>query len=395
MSRRLRVELMERRMMLSANAPSVESPQPLFAMDAGDVRYVSGAATQVSLVTPVADGGFVNGVFFDFDGPISTTRSNFDAAPTITDLVNEDSDFGSFDEIGDVEANGQLYGTSGIVPHSYEVLTSGGPSPMIQLDETASVTVAEEGGWISIKSILDPHAPAALVKEDEALAVAEPANLLSQLGADDRESSADESLAQISGEWARAAVFEIAGGEPPAATLSMTEPHTEFDPASSSSFEAQSAEMSTFTNADGEQSKPNTPDAADPTQASERAAESTSDMSSQDDDRDVAVHSNLENADILAQVPLGIPLFERVSSVTGVVNVSSPSADDVLAAAFDEIGDAELAVAAPLTDNLRLSHWLSSTPLLLMFALERVTARRSRTRQAVRTTERSRRVQSV
>jgi hypothetical protein len=63
----------------------------------------------------------------------------------------------------------------------------------------------------------------------------------------------------------------------------------------------------------------------------------------------------------------------------------------VLAAAFDELGGEELELAAPASNYLRLNTWLNGTPLLLIFALERVTARRSRSRSAHEKTENSRR----
>jgi hypothetical protein len=381
-SRRLRIELMERRMMLSANAPTVEVSLPSVGLEAGEVRYLFNfGATHVSLVSPMGEGGYVLNAALDLDGAATMTRSYYGEPPTIDSLTNEDSSLGTFGEIGGVESN-ELFGASGPVPQALDVFTPSGPSPVVQPDEAAPIADVEEGGWISIKSILDPHGPGVAAKRDGSFTIMGPVKALPLAKADAEESSVDESLAQVSGEWARAAVFEIAGGEPAAATLTMKETHFEFDPISTESSEAGKAESAAFTDADVERSQANVGDAAADAQERERSAEAASQTSSLDAEQDMAARSTLEYGDELAQAPLGIPLFDRASRATSVANAASLSADDVLAAAFNEFGDAELALAAPSSDNLRLSNWLSSTPLLLIFAVERVTARRSRARQA-------------
>ena len=56
--------------------------------------------------------------------------------------------------------------------------------------------------------------------------------------------------------------------------------------------------------------------------------------------------------------------------------------DEAVEAAFDQLGDSEYALPSPSSDRVRLQSWLSGTPLLLMLALERMTARKSRRRRA-------------
>jgi hypothetical protein len=98
-----------------------------------------------------------------------------------------------------------------------------------------------------------------------------------------------------------------------------------------------------------------------------------------------------ESDDLLQQAQLGIPLYDRALQGGLLATPAATPAADVLAAAFDELGGEELELAAPASNYLRLNSWLSGTPLLLIFALERVTARRWRSRSAHDKTENSRR----
>jgi hypothetical protein len=71
--------------------------------------------------------------------------------------------------------------------------------------------------------------------------------------------------------------------------------------------------------------------------------------------------------------PFGDPLLSAVALSQPI----SGHHDSAVEAAFNQIGERDYALFSTATDRVRLQSWLSGTPLLLMFALERITARSS------------------
>jgi hypothetical protein len=379
---------MESRMMLSAAAPTLEVSLPVAPNEAGGDQQIF-TAMQVLMTSPVNEGGFVlNGTVI----PSGTDYFSYrDDSPTIPDLIGSDSTFGSFDESG-VVGNGELFGTGGLVVRAVDFSSPSRLSAAIRPANQLTVAATLEGGWITIRPILDSEGRTVESEVEKSLATMGSAKTSLLAKVDEAESSgADESLREISGEWARAVVFEIAGGEPAAESLAFKEPQVKFVPVSSPSSGSEAAETSASTEAALEAERPNARDAASQTRARNRAVDDVSNVRSSHPVSDVSLREAFEHGDLMAQSQLGIALFDRASRAGTVANPSALATDDVLAAAFDEIGDEELTVAAPASDYLRLNSWLSGTPLLLIFALERATARRSRGRQASAAEEDSRR----
>jgi hypothetical protein len=89
--------------------------------------------------------------------------------------------------------------------------------------------------------------------------------------------------------------------------------------------------------------------------------------------------ATLDDAALLDLTSIAL-LDEHAATMNGGVSQVSAHSDDALASAFDQIDGDDLAIASTMSDRVRVN-WLSGTPLLLMFALERVTARKSRNRQ--------------
>jgi hypothetical protein len=78
----------------------------------------------------------------------------------------------------------------------------------------------------------------------------------------------------------------------------------------------------------------------------------------------------------MSQLHLGAP-----NLLTGVDERAA-----VVEAAFDDIGEVEHAIPSTSADRSPLPSWLSGTPLLLMFALERIASHKSRRRRSRETT---------
>lgn len=364
MSRRLRAELMESRMMLSATAPNVEVSWPPFQDELISVQLTFNA-TQVVLTAPDMEGGFVSNGAISLNA--STQFEYVDQAPTIEGLLDYDSTIYEVDYNGAVDGV-ELFDSGGLAPRVIEVTNyQMGPSPAIQPDHDQLTVVPREGGWISIRPLLNPGVANGEVNDGESVVTATPAKSRIPFAREVADSSDDErSLSQISGEWARAAVFEIAGGEPVAETLTMSVPQSKSDSASNGDPDAQTPETSTFGNASREAN----------------GSDASKNVTSTDSVGDVPLAAAVGSGAPMPQAQLGVPVYDRALRASSIAHSLAAPADEVLAAAFDEIGEGELAVGSPSSDYLRLNSWLSGTPLLLMFALERVTARRSRARQS-------------
>jgi hypothetical protein len=237
---------------------------------------------------------------------------------------------------------------------------------------------ATEGGWISLRPAVGHEQPGIDPKAEETLASeATEKRLLRVEAKADESPEADDPVAQISGEWARAAVFEVAGGEPMADTLASRERQIDFAPMSIPSSSSQTTDAA----------ESDAGDEASPTKLrrdgkTSAASDVAADVPSQRTHAEGLRRAVFEGDDWMQQAQLGAPLYDRASHGGLLATPAAVPTDEVLAAAFDELGGEELELAAPASDYLRLNSWLSGTPLLLIFALDRVTARRSRPRSA-------------
>jgi hypothetical protein len=174
----------------------------------------------------------------------------------------------------------------------------------------------------------------------------------------------------VSGEWARAAVFEIAGGEPLAGNAQVQDERLERADSAPDHDTPESASMS---DAKWNLLRKGLDTAQVPVDSASL---------NEVEPIDTAARETLATLDDAALLDLtSIALIDQhAATMNGEVSQVSARSDDAFAAAFDQLGADDLALAATVSDRVRVN-WLSGTPLLLMFALERVTARKSRNRQ--------------
>jgi hypothetical protein len=381
-SRRLRAELLENRMMLSASAPELAVSLPVGANEYGAVHYLF-TASPVVLQNHIEEGGYVSSGSVTTNDTVSSNYSG--GAPTIGDLLSSGSTFDSFDYDG-MSGMTELLGNLGPVPRVIFFTTQHDSSQPIEPRITSQAEDSHEGGWISVMPNLDPNLPRGEANKDKSLLASAAADSLREPEADlGRSPENENSLSRISGEWARAVVFEIAGGEPAGETLAVREPAAEFIPASTSSSNAAAVESSSVEKSNLGEERPYEDNQVGRSVVDAAAAEAADNMAAMRERTNADVHSAFESADLIAQPRLGVAWYDRASRA-GLLTPSSLPPADALAAAFDDFGDGEAASASSSPEYPRFDRWLNSTPLLLIFALERITSRRSRPRQARQTT---------
>ncbi len=401
LSRRLRAELLEGRMMLSAAPLAFVAPDLPVDMytfirrdEFGYIFTLRGdlAATGENAKLPtqglVNEGGFVstNGAgytvshtpafYTDFadtfliaKAATNVTTSYFDRSVTMLDLLEVPTPLSASDGFN-VWSEFEWSSNTGYVPQVFDSpAAESGPSPLVQpISVDADGGASHEGGAISIQWPTTPTNPGAEPKQPEPS--------LAALLMDSQDSASTQKPANsnrmtssapaVSGEWARAAVFEIAGGEPLAENAPSHDQRLE--PADSAPVH-DAPESSSVSDSKSHTLRKASLDSAQlPVgSASMNEVEPT----------DVIARETLATLDDAALIDLtGVALLdEQAATING--GVVTPHSDDALAAAFDQLGGDDLALASTVSDRVRVN-WLSGTPLLLMFALERFTARKSR-----------------
>jgi hypothetical protein len=375
---------MERRMMLSVTAPEMAAAMPSF-------QIVTEVSEQVATPMPLrlapgnrfAEGGFISSPPAAADQALSLVNYQLNADISIGVLLGHGSFLDTNVVLGQATRT-EILGTFGVVPRVID-LADGERAALVAIevktDDGLGASAADEGGLITINSILAPTSPGMESKSGESLLAQQATQSAPEQGsrAHAKSAGAETSLHEISGEWARAVVFEIAGGEPILESLQAMKSQDAPVTATAQGSTEQANESNTFG------AKPTA------TQSSAPAADRQTSIGTETDDlNDMAsastgiasLSSEDVNIDGAAQSGVAVVLKERALPAGATAVPLAATADEAVAAAFDQIGDGELALPSPSTDRLRLEGWLSGTPLLLMFALERVTARNTRRRRA-------------
>jgi hypothetical protein len=342
------VESMEGRLMLSATTLdfSMLSQQPLQFATAADEQQV---------VALTSEGGQIpvhfssSDMHFDGNHVLPTT---WRSTTTIQQLI-QDTSLGS-----------SVSGTSAFdeVNSIFRPEIFAGDLDAVSIDEppatgrVGSAIQHEEGGAISIASILTSEE---LDAPQLRHLVAEPTETSNSIAA--TRSAIGEA---ISGEWARAVAFEMAGGEPASNSRPVVNANDSAAMGLQIPFEQYSRAIRTLVNPvqatdesqatptrlllDGEPERPNAPK-----------------MSK------VGPRINSDEASIAAPVQRTSLYRQEINRETDALTPASAE----YAKAFEQLADEETSGSwlAPYSRRA-----LSATPLLLVLALERVTARKSR-----------------
>jgi hypothetical protein len=393
-SRRLDVELMESRMMLSATGFDNAAP----VLDTTQFQVIplrlTWTASDTVLTPPATDGGYIQ----------------FGFAQAHPDL-SQNAFTGAFNQhvASDAVANSQLFGVAGqdvnVVP-AWPLNTANdtdGLQPAVIISQTYGSGLAPdlkpvvlgpnpsapgtgEGGSIPI------HAIFADFRKDSQLAsgvkaVASPAieSSLESLAAARQLPTSDNALA---GEWARAMVFEIAGGEPTASDLhsldgqggktsdtDATLQHAE--PLSSIHNSQQNLKLASVRHT-----------VAKPADATS-TGELTQAQAEQQSRQLAAVIMQLLDSGKLAagfSAPLSAGQFSASNLLT--TEGLDPTAF-AAAAVFDQLGEQNTAVIESSVEGKSWLRSIGTSPLLMVLALERIAALNSR--RATRESRTSRR----
>jgi hypothetical protein len=395
LSRRLRAELLEGRMMLSAATVTSVTPmtpdaeyfsrlqaeftatdwiltQPTqeLAFEGGFVT--AGALYTVSASTQVS-GLYSNSADLVFSGNASQVlRSHFDSDVTMVDLLDIStplSPAGGFEVWTEYDWSSD----TGYVPQVFDSpAAESGLSPVVQpISDEVGGGASHDGGAISIKWPTTPTNPDVEPKQPEpslaALLINSQDSAYGQKPANNNRMS---SAPAVSGEWARAAVFEIAGGEPLAENAPSHDQRSQPDDSTSDHSAPESSNMS---DAKSNMLRKDLNIAQVPVDSASVTEVEPTDAAARE------TLATLDDAALLDLTSIAL-LDEHAATMNGGVSQVSAHSDDALAAAFDQLDGDDLAIASTMSDRVRVN-WLSGTPLLLMFALERVTARKSRNRQ--------------
>ena len=371
--RPMRLEPMEGRLMLSANASDSAVAAEYTTLNLHAAQWTLDANDQPAIVASTRDGGFVGTSYSSagaaFDGNIVSPDGVPAAAGIVVQSINRavlstsgTSDTWSlFDSIDTIRPVAIVLDRDGEINSAIEQTWAETMGPR---------TAREEGGAIQIESILarvgTMEAPrtSELVSRASIEVTARQANRAAQSTAP--ATSADRAAG---GELARAIVFEMAGGEPVARERpeadNRSEPQAgvEVPLSSTDSHETDAARsLARAAGARAENRPTSRDDLVDPdferlrepifgVQRNERPLRPTSDGST-------SVAAGAETLD------------------AGLLMSAGRVTDSVLAEAFEQLGESEGSTAFSLVDYSRRA--LGATPLLLMLALERIAARNSR-----------------
>jgi hypothetical protein len=256
----------------------------------------------------------------------------------------------------------------------YPESTGGDPlAPLPFVSDYSTGASFQEGGFISLQRERE-RVPTGESENSAATITSIAANTLSSAEPVALVDSSElaPSLRELSGEWARAGVFEIAGGEPIAASIERATP--------------QAAPFSA-PDLNAAQPSANPPSETEKSSRFDASARGAADRGtpkeqvSKDANNVLPIDASLSTSasDDLATAQLETAVLQNTSqsrdNLSGKLPTASPA---TTLAAFEQLGEGRLALPSSFSDNLRLNHWLGSAPLLLIIALERMTARSSR-----------------
>jgi hypothetical protein len=371
-SRKLGVELMEGRMMLSATGfegavPLVDTTQISFF----PLRYM-GSYAHVAFTVPPNDGGYINS-----DALTGITRAYGQNLSTADGVIPQQL-FGvagqSLDVVPIWQTNNSFFSdsdTNGLQP-AVIVASVGNDSPLthmapVVVGPSPSMPGPSEGGSIPIHAIFaDFHQDSHLASGVKAVSSPAGETSVESLASARRLSAPDNA---ISGEWARAMVFEIAGGEPTASdSHSLGGQHTtsDSDPTLQNSKPLSSVDA--------------------PQQNVKLVTRHTSGQPTEvaligEPGQQQATQSNEQLAAIVAQLLKDGKLTTDASAPTalGQLLVDNPDiATLASAAAFDQLGEENAPMIESSVDGKSWLRSIGTSPLLMALALERIAALNSR-----------------
>ena len=218
-SPRLGVESMEGRLMLSATSADVTVSEPPIAQFDSPTSQVNYANRQLDVVSTPGDGGYINANPF----PVLTFHTNGLSSDVSAD-VNEAENFADW-----TIPRSAAFGSNGSIQLSDTAFYSGGLQPVVItlsnnnlsgqfgsdtliINPTETTPSPDEGGAIPI------HTIGAVLRQETSLVSSDTSSSTlsadTTAGAHSSARATHSSQTAIAGEWARAVIFEFAGGEP-------------------------------------------------------------------------------------------------------------------------------------------------------------------------------------
>ncbi|MEX0642048.1 MAG: hypothetical protein WD468_05075, partial [Pirellulales bacterium] len=378
---------MENRLMLSAtslgDAP-FSWPSPPVGMQVGEFALVAAPAVPIS---SLPDGGFINSNNAPAEQDAVSFAVNRQGQPnlSIADLLNQ-SPLAFANDSMSTNGGSVLFtqGTNGIVPRvifasDFDGTLSAAGQVFVNGNFYDSSQL--EGGAISIESILSTIGPGV-----ESKFTAPSLAKTTFIAPSEAESSTNPATSvgkssnhEISGEWARAAVFEIAGGEPAPVSLQAKGSYRDLKNTSReiavprdhqplSSHDAERGEMRLAAHNAASQ-MPAQPFPVDLIQA----ASSNRRPSAMVPSTAVIDRSGVPpvNAIPLHDQPFGDDALPKMSDSANGNRAAQTDAQPNAAAAavFDEIGTGNAALASQSAEDQPLRYSIGINPLLLMLAL--------------------------
>jgi hypothetical protein len=347
-------------------------PSAVSAIDVQTVNFPPEAST--GTLGPV-EGGFVssNGALSNANGALLYPQSSLGSGQTLADWLADQLVVPAGGSV--VLSSYDTTGTGGFAPRIIGPAVIASDSPSVapsEAGEGVATVVPEEGGLISIPPTIAAFGSGVATNQVESAMASLRMNKVSQRPA------MTTSVPEIAGEWARAAVFEIAGGEPIAERAREVEAQDE-SVATATPFSAPSRESS----AADREARSSTRQLSPGADAVNKPVSSTEpDVSTSQPMVGGVSAWDLIDGDVTGlQSQTGNSLFDPSSSALASAQPIASQHDLAAEAAFNQIGDGDHAVPTSSADRVRLQSWLSGTPLLLMLALERITARSSRRRR--------------
>lgn len=389
-SRRLGVELMERRMMLSATG--FDAPQP--GLDVTQVNFspaqISLTGAHIAFVSQATDGGYVDSDTLTLAGDTIGWHGTSVAGNISLDYGVAGQDLNVLP--AQLYTNGSGYTISrgyGIYGEQFsnaqwqtDYLILSGPGVQLQVIPAWSDNVApepaiqpvvvgpspsnpgvSEGGSIPIHAIF-----ADFRKDSHLASAAKTASTTARETSVDSPALARRTLTPdnaIAGEWARAMVFEIAGGEPTA-----SDSHR---PADTGESLQHSEPLSSVEQLQQNPKTANSHSAALPSEGSP-VGEPAQPPAAQANEQIAAIVTQLMSDGKLAAAN-GV----GQSSVGYAAGAQNPDAAALAAAAvFDQLGEGNAAVIESRVDGNSWLRSIGTSPLLMVLALERIAALNSR-----------------
>jgi hypothetical protein len=370
-SRRLSVELMEGRLMLAATAlnglaSAAESPL---------------SSAQASLIAQPAEGGFINtnvastaprshGMFSA--GEVAIVFSN----DQVTDQlflggVSQELHFNNYSPI---DGNGlqPVAMASSISQGVFQTRLA----PVVA-GPTGSTPGPTEGGSIPIHMILaDLRSDVGLASTRNSVSSLAAETSVDSLVSARRISTSDGAIA---GEWARALVFEVAGGEPVATDVDTLREPRPTTSGSEETLKRREPLSSVELQQDGMT-------LANRHEAAKQAGEGSSDngqavQQSARSSGPISTAANPSNSAAVSRMAAGGEQSAGLSASNdsndfGGENPGIPAA--ATAVAFDQLGEEKAAVIERAVDGKSWLRSIGTSPLLMMLALERIAALNSR-----------------